>query len=404
MKLALVSSLYAPNGHGGAERVVQDLAEGLAALGHAVHVLCLGRGDRVERARLNGVEVRYCPLRNLYWPFPVSPAGLAGKVAWHAIDAHNARMARIVDGLLEEVAPELVNTHNIAGFSAAVWAPVARRGLPLVHTLHDHYLLCPYSTMHRGGRNCERPCLACRAVTAPRRALTRHVDGVIGVSRYILERHRALGLFAQANAQVVYNGFGEPVPPAPRATGPALRIGFLGSLVPPKGADRLVDAFLRLAPGAAELHLAGAGDPGYETELRRRTASRRDVHWRGVVQADLFLAELDLLVVPSIYHDPMPRVVLEAFRQGVPVAGARRGGIPEGFAGDCGWLYDPDDPAALAAILAEAVASPERLRRMREAARAAVRRCSLGAMLEGYLHAYRVAIARRAAPAAIASR
>lgn len=396
MKLALVSSLYAPNGHGGAERVVQDLAEGLAARGHAVHVLCLGRADRVERARLNGVEVRYCPLRNLYWPFPASPAGFAGKVAWHAIDAHNPRMARIVDGLLAEVAPELVNTHNLAGFSAAVWAPVARRGLPLVHTLHDHYLLCPYSTMHRGGANCARPCLACRAASAPRRAMTRHVDGVIGVSRYILDRHRELGLFAQADASVVYNGFAGPAPAAPRAPGAHPRIGFLGSLVPAKGVDRLVDAFLRLAPGAAELHIAGAGDPAYEAQLRRRTASREAVRWHGVVDPEPFLAGLDLLVVPSINHDPMPRVVLEAFRQSVPVAGARRGGIPEGFAGDCGWLYDPDDPAALAAILAQAVARPERLAQMREAARAAARRFPLEAMLEGYLRAYREAAARRA--------
>ncbi|MFY9317915.1 MAG: glycosyltransferase family 4 protein [Burkholderiales bacterium] len=396
MIVSLVSSLYGPHAHGGAERVAQSVAEALAGQGHEVHVISLSKSNRVERTELNGVRVHYVPLRNLYWPFPVSPAGVAMKAAWHAIDAHNPAMARRVGALLDEIRPEVVNTHNLAGFSAAVWPEVARRGLRLVHTLHDYYLLCPYSTMFRREANCASPCLRCRIPTAPRRALSRHVQGVIGVSRFVLERHLEQGLFSRARSSVVYNGYRGPALAAEqtRAVSGKLQIGFLGSLVPAKGLDRLVDAFLDLPPRVAELRIAGSGDPAYEALLKTRSAQRDDLRWLGVVRPEEFLPGLDVLVVPSLFHEPMGRVVVEAFSHGLPVIAARRGGIPELFRGACGWLYEPDDPGGLPAILREILARREVLEPMRMAARGAARRFPLEAMLEGYLLAYREAAAR----------
>ena len=116
MIVALVSSLYGPHAHGGAERVAQSVAETLAGQGHQVHVISLGKSGVFERAELNGVQVHYCPLRNLYWPFPVAPAGLAMKAAWHAIDAYNPAMAA-GSAHCSRRSPGRVNTHNLAGFS-----------------------------------------------------------------------------------------------------------------------------------------------------------------------------------------------------------------------------------------------------------------------------------------------
>jgi glycosyltransferase involved in cell wall biosynthesis len=393
LKVAIVSSLYEPLGFGGAERVAQSVAEMLAAQGHGVHVITLGKGDRAERVERNGVQVRTVPLRNLYWPFPVSPAGSAGKIAWHAIDAWNPAMAGAVGRLLDEIRPEVVNTHNLAGFSAAVWQAAARRELPLAHTLHDHYLLCPYSTMFRDGANCARPCLRCRAVTVPRRALTRHVDAVIGVSRFILDRHLGEGLFEDAHASVVYSGYRAPESVVRPSSGP-LKVGFLGSLMPNKGLDRLVDSFLRLPQDAAELRIGGKGDPAYEAALKNRTAARKDVRWLGVVRAEEFLPALDVLVVPSLVQEAMGRVVVEAFAHGVPVIAANRGGIPELLRDECGWLYDPDDAARLPALLLQALQKRDALAAMRGAALEAGRRYSLEAMLAGYLAAYQAASER----------
>lgn len=408
MKVALVSSLYEPHGYGGAERVAQSVAEALAAKGHAVDVITLGRPGDPPAAERNGVRVHAVPLRNFYWPFPVSGAGFAAKVAWHLRDAWNPAMGRAVGALLEALRPEIVNTHNLAGFSASAWGAAVQCRVPIVHTLHDHYLLCSYSTMFRDGKNCARPCLRCNIASAARRAMTGRVDGVIGVSRYILERHLGLGLFAGAQTAVVHSaapaasptGAGAAPPPA----GGPLRIGFLGGLVPAKGLHGLLDAFLALPAGTAELRIGGAGDADYEAELRRRAAARDDVRWLGVVQSDAFLAEIDLLAVPSLVHEAMGRVVVEAFGHGVPVIAARRGGLPELVRGDSGWLYEPDDAGALPALLRKLADDPAQLAPRRAAALAAAPAGGMEAMLEGYLATYAAVLERRAVAAALAAR
>lgn len=403
MNIALVSTLYAPNSVGGAERVAQDLAEALVRQGHTVTVLCVGKEPRTYRTELQGVRVHYFRLRNLYWPFPVAHAPWGMKAAWHAIDSYNPLMARAVGDALDEIRPDLVNTHNIAGFSVAVWKAIKRRALPLVHTLHDHYLLCPYSTMFKNGRNCETPCLPCRISSVSRRWMTHVVDGVIGVSRFILERHLKMGLFPNARPSVVYSGYrrpaGAPLQPT-RATHARLRIGFLGGLHPNKGLDRLIDAFLSLPRDRAELWIAGAGDPQYEATARGRTRLRDDVHWQGFVEPETFLPGLDVLVVPSLVHEAMGRVVVEAICFGVPVIAANRGGIPELVSAGCGWLFDPDNSGELASALKQCLDRPERLHESRESTRLASIRFNHDATVSGYLAAYhevmnRPAVSRR---------
>jgi glycosyltransferase involved in cell wall biosynthesis len=404
LNIVLISTLYAPNMIGGAERVAQAVAEGLAARGNRVSVISLSPDAESRRAELNGVQVHYCRLKNLYWPFPVSAAGYGTKVMWHLIDTYNTAMARSVGEKLDEIRPDVVNTHNLAGFSVAAWGAVKARQLPLVHTLHDQYLLCPYSTMFKNGKNCGTRCLGCRLCSAPRGHMTNRVDGVIGVSRFILQRHLDLGFFAAARAAVVHSGYPPPAGAAPAAqTRLPLRIGFLGRLELGKGLHRLIEAFLGLPRGAAELRVAGTGDSAYEASLRQRVGERGDVRWLGFVAPETFLPELDVLVVPSLWHEAMGRVVLEAFAHGIPVIGSDRGGIPELIDKDCGWIFDPDKPEELRGILQRCVDQPQRLVEMRKAASAALLRFSSDAMLAGYLDAYRDAIRRspqRQAPAA----
>lgn len=355
-----------------------------------MHVVTLHDKACPERSALNGVQVHYLPLPNLYWPFPVPTAPSMLRVAWHLIDTYNARAAGALGRVLDEIRPDVVNTHVIAGFSVAVWKAIKLRGLPLVHTLHDHYLLCPYSTMFKNGRNCAQQCTGCRAVGAPRARATRRVDVAIGVSRFILERHLACGMFGSSERRVVYSGCSSTAAStadADRGAGP-LRIGFLGALVPHKGVERVLQAFLMLPEGSAELRLAGAGDARYVARLKQPVSGRKDVVWPGFVRPETFLPSLDVLVVPSLVNEAMGRVVVEAFSCGVPVLAARRGGIPELVDERCGRLFDPDDVASLVLLLEDLVAQPRRLAALRQGARERAKDFSPAAMLQGYLAAY----------------
>jgi glycosyltransferase involved in cell wall biosynthesis len=128
-------------------------------------------------------------------------------------------------------------------------------------------------------------------------------------------------------------------------------VGFLGRLHPTKGIRVLLDAIIRISRPDLVLRIAGTGTEPYETELRG-AARGHPVEFLGHTPAADFLREIDVLVVPSLWHEPMGRVVIEAAMHGVPVVAAQRGGISELFAeGRTGWSFDPDEPVQLEARL-----------------------------------------------------
>jgi glycosyltransferase involved in cell wall biosynthesis len=398
VRIALAHSLYARGIAGGAERAVRDLAEGLTREGHSVAVIALAERED-ERASAAGVEVRYLRLRNLYWPYPEADAGPLAKALWHAVDTCNPAMAGAVGAALDELRPDVFHTHGVAGFSTLVWRAAKSRGLPVVHTLHDHYVLCPRTTMFKHAKSCAQPCFECGLYAAPRRRMSALVDVVTGVSRYIVERHRQAGAFGAADARVIYNAYERPAaqPRPARSSGAPLRFGYLGRLHPIKGVERLIGAFQSLAQGAAELWIAGSGAPAYEALLKRQAGESQGIRWLGQAAPDALLAEIDALVVPSLVHEAMARVVVEAFAFGRPVIGAKRGGIPELIDDTCGVLFDPGNEGELERVLQRFVMQPQRLGPLGQGALAASARFSTKRSLAAYLDAYESAIARQRA-------
>ena len=151
-----------------------------------------------------------------------------------------------------------------------------------------------------------------------------------------------------------------------------LRIGFVGTLVWHKGPHMLLDAARGLT-GAFELHVHGDPSifPSYVARLRE-AARGLPVTFHGAFDrdsaADVY-AGIDVLVVPSLWPENSPLVIHEAFLHGVPVVGARVGGIPELVVdGVSGLLYEPSSHEALRAALQYAIDEPSILQRLSEGA------------------------------------
>ena len=93
--------------------------------------------------------------------------------------------------------------------------------------------------------------------------------------------------------------------------------------------------------------------------------------WRGHDDLPEGLNAADVLVAPSV-DEPFGQVYLEAMACGLPVIATPTGGplsfVNSGSGLPNGWLVDPDDEAALAAALIEAVNDPLERRARGEAA------------------------------------
>ncbi|MBI2490742.1 MAG: glycosyltransferase family 4 protein, partial [Candidatus Rokubacteria bacterium] len=106
---------------------------------------------------------------------------------------------------------------------------------------------------------------------------------------------------------------------------------------------------------AARLLLVGDGPARAALEARARALGVGDRVLVTGATPDVagHLAAADVLAAPS-RNEGMGRALIEALALGLPVVGAAVGGIPSVLGdGSCGRLVPPDDPAALAAALAE---------------------------------------------------
>lgn len=145
-------------------------------------------------------------------------------------------------------------------------------------------------------------------------------------------------------------------PPRARAAGERRRFGFVGTLAPHKGVHVLVEAFRSLSARDATLDLHGSQSvhPAYAASLRRAAAGDPRVRFRGPFAEggqDGVLDSFDVLVLPSVWWENSPLVVLEAQGRGLPVIASAVGGVPELVTGDSGLLVPAGDREALAGAL-----------------------------------------------------
>jgi len=159
-----------------------------------------------------------------------------------------------------------------------------------------------------------------------------------------------------------------------------------------KGVERLLDAFLALDPGIAELWIAGTGDAAYVERLKEKSGKRSGIRWLGFVRSEDLLGQVDLLVVPSLWHDTAPLVALEGLAWGLPLLVSDRGGLPELAPPQVGWSFDPDDTQALTGLLRTCIEQREGLTEKSAAALKEAQTFTKAAMLQGYVAAYELAM------------
>jgi len=165
----------------------------------------------------------------------------------------------------------------------------------------------------------------------------------------------------------------------------AVLAGYAGRLLPHKGIHVLMDAARRAMRRSADLHLVVlGGNPEHTGEdvvarLRRQASAwglADRIHLTGwVPDVERFLADLDLVVVPSTYPECGSRALVESLCLGVPVVASRVGGNPELLReGEEGLLVRPGDAGELAEALVRLAGDVEERGRMRAGALAAGRR------------------------------
>lgn len=200
-------------------------------------------------------------------------------------------------------------------------------------------------------------------------------DWVVANSRALLQGNAAPG---HARGMLVYNGILPPRPmtraEAREALGlppDAVVVFYAADCLPLKDHATLLAAFAALAPRWPRLLLVLCGRN--EGELPRRIAAleppvrRRVLHFGPRDDMNLFYAASDIFAHPC-YEEGFGIATAEALAAGLAVVAADAGGLPE-TVGDTGVLFEPRNPAALAAAIEGLLREPARAAELGERAR-----------------------------------
>jgi glycosyltransferase involved in cell wall biosynthesis len=385
MKICLVSTLYPPLVHGGAEIYVGRLARALAAE-HEVVVVTSEPGFHLAPRREvtpEGIAVyRVAPLNVGH--LTRLPHHLLPQAAFRAIDFYHPQVAATMSDLIRRERPDLIHLHNWVGLSLAAMlasVPNSAPHIPVAMTLHDYGLLCAYaSILHPDGHTCA-PDLPCRLLADLDRRLVNSVGLVISPSHYVLDEHLRRGFFRRATQQVLPYGLDSlnpPPRPSPtsgegdltRGQKGTFNILYMGRVQFYKGTEIMIRAFRRTTDPALRLHVAGTGPSVDSCKALARGDDR--IRFYGFVAGELrrsLIENADCMVVPSLWPDNYPVSIQEAFQSGPVVIASRIGGIPEMVRdGVNGLLIEPGDEVGIATAIKRLRSSPELAAKLRASA------------------------------------
>lgn len=331
--------------------------------------------------------------------------------------------------VLDKIKPDIVHIQHLIFLSTTIIAEIKKRGIPIVFTLHDYWLICPqWHFLRKNFTICDNnnvsQCVDCldyqlsikktpkriylafrnvlpnsfvrffkniylywakdtldsksaveqiRARAEHIKELCQMVDVFIAPSRFLKTKFIEFGISEHRIKFIshgidtdLFRSFG-------RKESNRIRFGFIGTILPAKGLHILINAFNRIKDTQAELKIYGNLFPysgfGYYPGYIKRLVKNRNIRFmKEFDHKDIsgVFSEIDVLVLPSIWNENCPLTILEAFSTKTPVIASRIGGIPELVKDKKnGILFEPRDEEALYKSIMMFINNPNLIKELR---------------------------------------
>jgi glycosyltransferase involved in cell wall biosynthesis len=382
MKVAIITHHFPPGYNAGAEQYAYRVAKMLVKMGHQVEVVCIEsitEGTLIPACKTSLFEDIL--VHRLFFNLNLSPNPLELKF-------RNPALGLWVKEYLQRSAPDIVHFNSGYLIGGSVIDAAYEIGIPSVLTLHEYWFLCPVHTLIRpDGKLCDTPCPPTRCAWCylsmqrryrmPDRLLSgklgdifvqllqsdrigrwtgiepiletiverrRYLKSVLGKvnivispSQFLIQKYYDFGL---KEKKIEYLPFGLDTtqlnPEPTRSPSEVIQIGYLGQYANHKGVHILIDAFnhLNLSGRKCKLTLYGnlTANTAYGKRILRSIRGRENIACAGRydnAQVGDILSRLDLIVVPSIWFENRPTIIVEALAMKTPVVASKIGGIVE---------------------------------------------------------------------------
>ncbi|RAP52609.1 MAG: hypothetical protein BZ138_02925 [Methanosphaera sp. rholeuAM270] len=367
MKICFMSNLYPPNILGGAEIVVEKMANAMTERGHEVIVITTSPDDSQHILERNNIKVYQLNTTRLYPTYKqTEPQGLK-KPFWHIFDLWNGNTLKSIERILIDEEVDIVHVNNFKGLSLSCFKAGKNLNIPVVYESHDFSLICPRANLIRGNNTlCQKRNIICNEyVNVQRRLLNSNVDVLISPSQFMIDKFNENNFFNNVHCVKIPLGV-EYTPMKTEKSYDTIDITYIGTLGKHKGVDTLIHAFKKIDDENVALHIIGKGND--EDEFKELAEDDSRIFFHGFVDNKNILRYYEMtnmLVVPSICYDNSPLVIYESFSTSTPVIGSDIGGIPELIKDDYnGYLFEAGNCDSLKEKLVKVISDKELLKKL----------------------------------------
>jgi glycosyltransferase involved in cell wall biosynthesis len=409
MKILLAVHHFPPSFTGGAEWEAYRIAYHLMNRSHQVRVLCVEQVTNSHKNIISWKDDFYkgIPVRRLFLTMNFT----YGEFTRFEFD--NPLIAEHIKEFLQEYCPDIF--HLISGYlmTGSSLRVIQEKGIPTILSLMDFWFLCRRITLYRSDGRLSRPpiqaenCVQCigeektgynflgkmfpnimaqywkgqkshiRLFEDRRLFLINtlnNVNVIISRSRFMKEIYEKEGVDPERiilSRQGLDIGHFQNNDLDDIRHNEKLRIGYSGQIAPVKGVHLLIKAVKLIRDPRLEVKIYGneTSFPKYTEQLKQMAKNDSRIQFAGMFsREDLVnvMKNLDVLVVPSVWYENSPNVILEAFATHTPVIASDMGGMAELVKHqENGLLFKLGDAEALAEQLSLLIDDPTLLRRLR---------------------------------------
>ena len=333
-----IKVLHIINGefYSGAERVQDLLAVNLPDYGFEAHMACV----KPESFRSNCM----CEPRLIH-DFPM-------------LTKIDYTTTRAIADFAKTIGAQIIHSHTPR---SALAAALVCRHLPLPRVHHIH------SPTSRDTDN------ALRNIS---NTVAERIS-VLGVKKFIavsdsLSRWASSMRIPKSKIEVIPNGVAKIHDEFVWHQQETVTLGVVALFRPRKGLDVLIKALHEAKKHIKDIKLnviGGFETPEYEKKIKHLAASlnlSKHIKWIGFTKdVNKQLDQMDIFVLPSIFGEGMPMVLLEAMAAGLPIIGTNVEGIPEVARQSMeGLIVNPNDVQSLANSIIEMATDHEKRKKM----------------------------------------
>lgn len=383
MRLLYACHQFFPEYYTGTERYTLDLAKQSQKLGHQVTVLTYSH-HRVEG--LTPIDIQGLQRGNYeYEGVPVVTWRHSGR---YPTGEEPELYFRLKDAVLKEDFRCYLEEHPFDILHCThpmrigpILEVAQERSLGIVLHLTDYWMICPRVMLLRpNGTLCDGPAKGencakyCYPTVWPQQMLDRFrmglrtlalADVVISPSKFLIDTFKRAGVDTQ---RFIYRPHGYEYGKVRftkqgQLSGQEVTFGFFGTILPHKGVNILIDAFMKVRSNRIRLKVYGGHFREFESyqDLVNRAGRDSRIEFCGEYDFDQvgsILRNIDVVVVPSLWYENAPLVISTAYAFGIPVIATGIGGMAEMVNGTSG------GPAGLTFRLGESNDLAKKIRRI----------------------------------------